>query len=282
MNEARLSVALPEYETELASNQRAALRSAALLAAPIVLAFTLLDRATTPDHWVPLLFVRILAAAVLLLIARNTHRLQSPVPLVALALAVICGTIEGGILATGGARSPYLTSGVAVLAGLGILIPLTARQSVVLQLIVIGFTIIPLLFGLQPGDGLPLFTSAAYLLAVGVVAAAGAALQDKLRRREHRARVEVARQIGLINLGTLAGGLAHELSTPLTWVSVELESLELDPLAASVREKVLAARAGTSRMREVLFAMRQGARLAGGDLREVMLPHEVEIGRAHV
>jgi signal transduction histidine kinase len=277
MNEARLSVALPEYETELASNQRAALRTAALLAAPIVLSFTLLDRATTPEHWLPLLFVRLLAASVLIGIARFTPRVQSPVPLVALALAVICGTIEGGILATGGARSPYLTSSIAVLAGLGILIPLTARQSVVLQLIVVAFTIVPLLFGLQKGDGLPLITSASYLVAVAVVAAAGAGHQNKLRRREHRARVEVARQIGLINLGTLAGGLAHELSTPLTWVSVELESLELDPLAASVREKVLAARAGTSRMREVLFAMRQGARLAGGDLRDVMLPHEVDV-----
>jgi len=40
------------------------------------------------------------------------------------------------------------------------------------------------------------------------------------------------------------------LSTPLTWVSVELESLESDPLAAPVREKVLAARAGTARMRK--------------------------------
>jgi len=87
----------------------------------------------------------------------------------------------------------------------------------------------------------------------------------------------VARQIGLINLGTLAGGLAHELSTPLTWVSVELESLEADPLAAPVRERVLAARAGTARMREVLIAMRQGARFAGGDLREVMLSHAVDL-----
>src|SRR5204863_9604484 len=117
-----------------------------------------------------------------------------------------------------------------------------------------------------------LTTSGSYLAAVGVVAALGAGLQEKLRRREHRARVEVARQIGLINLGTLAGGLAHELSTPLTWVSVELESLELDPLAASVKEKVLAARAGTSRMREVLVAMRQGARFAGGEMRDVILP----------
>ena len=110
-----------------------------------------------------------------------------------------------------------------------------------------------------------------------IVPVAGAHLQDTLRRREHRARNEVARQIGLINLGTLAGGLAHELSTPLTWVSVELESLETDPLAASVRERVLAARAGTARMREVLIAMRQGARFAGGDLREVMLSHEVDL-----
>jgi C4-dicarboxylate-specific signal transduction histidine kinase len=102
-------------------------------------------------------------------------------------------------------------------------------------------------------------------------------VHDGLRRREHRARVEVARQIGLINLGTLAGGLAHELSTPLTWVSVELESLETDPLAESVREKVLAARAGTARMREVLIAMRQGARFAGGELREVMLSHELDL-----
>src|SRR2546430_11732035 len=53
-----------------------------------------------------------------------------------------------------------------------------------------------------------------------------------------------------------------------------------DPLAASVRERVLAARAGTARMREVLIAMRQGARFAGGDLREVMLSHEVDLARS--
>src|SRR5204863_3850433 len=140
------------------------------------------------------------------------------------------------------------------------------------QVVGLGIAIVPLLFGMERGDLLPLCTAASYLATVAFVAVVGAHLQDRLRRREHRARVEVARQIGLINLGTLAGGLAHELSTPLTWVSVELESLELDPLAASVREKVLAARAGTSRMREVLVAMRQGARFAGGEMRDVILP----------
>jgi signal transduction histidine kinase len=277
MSEARLSVTLPEYETELAANQRTALRSAALLAGPILIGFTLLDRATAPEFWVPLLCARLAAAALLALVARASHRVATTVPLTAVAVAVISGTIEAGVFATGGARSPYLTSNIAVLAGVGILIPLTARQSIAVQLVGICVAVVPLLFSLQPGDALPLLTSLSYLVTVAIVAVAGAHLQDVLRRREHRARVEVARQIGLVNLGTLAGGLAHELSTPLTWVSVELESLEHDSLAAPVREKVVAARNATARMREVLIAMRQGARFAGNELRDVMLPDEVEL-----
>jgi signal transduction histidine kinase len=277
MTDARLSVALPEYETELAATQRTAMRNAALLAAPLLVAFTFLDRATTPPFWLLLLGVRLAAASVLGLVARLTQKLSSAFPLTLISVGVICTTIEAGVFATGGARSPYLISNIAVLAGVGILIPLTAAQAAIVQLIGLGIAIVPILFRMQPGDWLPLITSASYLLAIAIVAVAGAHLQDTLRRREHRARTEVARQIGLINLGTLAGGLAHELSTPLTWVSVELESLEADPLAAPVREKVLAARAGTARMREVLIAMRQGARLGGGDLREVMLSHEVDL-----
>src|SRR5207245_2881076 len=233
--------------------------------------------AATPPFWLPLLGLRLAAASVLGVVARLTAKPCSAFPLTLISVAVICTTIEAGVFATGGAHSPYLTSNIAVLAGVGILVPLTAMQAAIVQLVGLGIALVPVLFRMQPGDGLPLITSASYLLAIAVVAVAGAHLQDALRRREHRARVEVARQIGLINLGTLAGGLAHELSTPLTWVSVELESLEMDPLAASVREKVLAARAGTARMREVLIAMRQGARFAGGELREVMLCHEIDL-----
>jgi len=65
MTEARLSVTLPEYQTELAADQRTALRAATLLAAPIVVAFTLLDRASAPAWWLPLLGVRLIAAVAL-------------------------------------------------------------------------------------------------------------------------------------------------------------------------------------------------------------------------
>jgi len=277
MSEARLSVTLPEYETELAANQRTAMRSAALIGSVILLLFTLLDRATAPDVWLQLLAVRVVAAGLLALIARLANRTGSPFPMAVAAVAATCGTIEAGVFATGGAHSPYLTSHIAVLAAVGILLPLTASQAAMLQALGLTIAIVPVLFRLGPGDGLVVATNASYLLTIAGVAVAGAHLQDNLRRREHRARVEVARQIGLINLGTLAGGLAHELSTPLTWVSVELESLAGDPLAASVKEKVMAARAGTVRMREVLIAMRQGARFAGGELREVMLSQEVDL-----
>src|SRR5207253_6216393 len=85
------------------------------------------------------------------------------------------------------------------------------------------------------------------------------------------------RRTALFTQGALRGALAHEQPTPLPGVRVELESLEMAPLAASVREKLLAARAGTARMREVLIARRQGARFAGGELREVMLCHEIDL-----
>src|SRR3954470_9506736 len=96
MSEARLSVALPEYETELAANQRTALRTAALLSAPILIAFTLLDRATAPGFWVPLLCTRLAAALALALVARLSQRLVTMVPLTAVAVGVICATIEAG------------------------------------------------------------------------------------------------------------------------------------------------------------------------------------------
>ncbi|HEY5678000.1 MAG TPA: histidine kinase dimerization/phospho-acceptor domain-containing protein, partial [Myxococcales bacterium] len=86
----------------------------------------------------------------------------------------------------------------------------------------------------------------------------------------------MAKQMGLINLGTLAGGLAHELATPLTWVSMELDALDTEPLAEAARDKVRSARSGAARMRDVLSAMRQGARFASSELRDVMLRQELD------
>jgi signal transduction histidine kinase len=276
MTDPGLAPALPPYEAELEKNQRAAVRSAMLVAAPLLLAFFALDRVTAPAHFWQLFCVRVAASSALLAVARATRRRIAPVRLVACAVVVLCGTIEVGVFCTGGARSPYLTSNIAVLAGVGILVPLTVRQSIRLQLLGLAVALVPLLFIVNRADALALITSASYLVAIAIVSAAGAHLQDVLRRREHRARVEMARQMGLINLGTLAGGLAHELATPLTWVSMELDSLESEPLEEAAREKVRSARSGAARMRDVLSAMRQGARFASTELRDVMLKQELD------
>jgi len=65
---------MPSYQEELAASQLQAIRTACLLAAPLVLVFSLLDRAMVPHDWVPLLVVRAIASLVLLGCARAACR----------------------------------------------------------------------------------------------------------------------------------------------------------------------------------------------------------------
>jgi len=272
----RLPVVLPDYDAELVAQQRSAVRSAMLLAAPILVAFTLLDRAIAPAAWLSLLVVRLLAAFMLLAIGRAARRSERPERLAFAAVAIVCATIEVCVFATGGVRSPYLSANVLVFAGIGILLPITTRQAVGMYATALVIAVAPILPGLHRVDLLPLATATSYLMTVAILGVAGARLQDNLRRGEHRARIEIARQMGVINLGTLAGGLAHELASPLTFVGLELEMLESSPLDRENRERVVSARSGLSKMREILAAMRQGARFANGDLRDVVVHEEVD------
>ncbi|HET9751499.1 MAG TPA: hypothetical protein VFP52_01005, partial [Myxococcales bacterium] len=86
MTDPGLAPALPAYEAELEKNQRAAVRSATLVAAPLLLAFFALDRVTAPARFWHLLCVRLVASAALLAVARATRsRRVSPVSLAACA-----------------------------------------------------------------------------------------------------------------------------------------------------------------------------------------------------
>ena len=273
---ARVPVTLPEYSTELANRQRAGLRAAALLAAGLLVAFSGLDRATAPAKWLSLLGIRALAAVLLCGIAWWTKRTNRPALWAIAAVVVISGTIEAGVFATGGAQSPYLTSNIAVLGGVGILLPLTWREALKVQLTGLAIALVPLVPALNAANALPFATSASYLFTIAIVAVAGAHLQDQLRRGEHRARIEVARQMGLINLGTLAGGLAHELSNPLTYVTLELGMLRDSARDPRLRDRLTTVHEGVERMSSVLSAMRQGARFSGGDLRSVKIAEQLD------
>jgi signal transduction histidine kinase len=244
----------------------------------LIVAFSALDRAVTPAWWRPLLLVRLASGAILLLLA---WRLRDPRSRVSLIVAIVAFSVsvplEAGIFATGGVRSPYLYAVLLIVAGISILVPMRPRQAVVLHAEMLAITVLPLLFVVRGvDDALELGTRASFLLGTSIIGLVGAGIQDRLRRREHLARAEFARHVGLVNLGTLAGGLAHELATPLTSVSLELDALEATAPPGEHARYLRSAQTGLLRMRSILEAMKRGARVADGDQRDVELPLEIE------
>ena len=268
--EIRRDTPMPGYDEELIPSQRVAIRTTCLLAALLLILFALLDRAIAPQAWLPLLAVRALVAALLLLCAKLAARLP-PLLSSAMAVGLIAATIEIALIATGGAESPYLFAMMIVQAGVSMLVPLLPLQALLLNLETLAIALLPL----SPHFGMRMIVAASYLACMAVVSVAGAALEDRLRRREHLARAEFARHFGLLNLGTLAGGLAHELSNPLNALFLQVEMLARAP--DSVEKRVEKLRASLERMRNILEAMRNGARLSGGERRLVDLGREADL-----
>ena len=267
---------LPSYREELIHSQYPAIRTAALLAAALLLGFSLLDRVLSPQ-WASLLGLRLLGSVFLLICARAAEKERGPPLLLSgAAVLVIAGTVEAALLQTGGVSSPYLYAMMLVQAGVSILVPLRIVQVLVLNLMTIAVALVPLLARPLTAEQQPMLLAAAsYLACMGIVSVAGAAAQDRLRRREYQARAEFARHFGLLNLGTLAGGLAHELSNPLNALLMQVEMLARDP--ASMEKRLGKLRDAVDRMRNILEAMRNGARLTGGERRPIDLVHEVDL-----
>ena len=268
---------LPSYVEELIPAQLAAVRVACLLAAPLLLAFSVLDRVIAPALWLQLAGVRLLAGGLLLLMAQQARTPTMPVLSLSIAAnAVICATSEIAIFGTGTFHSPYLHGTMMVLAGIAILIPLRPQQALVLNLEALLIVLGPLLLARRgPGDDVAFGVATAYLVTLSMLCIFGASIQDRLRRREHQTRAEFARHAGLLNLGTLAGGLAHELSNPLNALFLQADMMTRDPASAPARVEKM--RGNLERMRNILEAMRNGARLSGGERRPVELAHEVDL-----
>lgn len=265
---------LPTFREELSQSQYGSIRTACILAAVLLVAFAALDRAFVVE-WTVLLALRLIGAVLLLVLARAAEKRRGPpMFLTGVAVGIIAGTIEVALFGTGGASaSPYLYSMMILQAGLAILVPMRPVEALLLNLEVLAIAFAPLLLHAIPAR--PLLVPGAYLGCMAVVSVAGAAVQDRLRRREHRSRAEFARHFGLLNLGTLAGGLAHELSNPLNALNLQVEMLSRDPANAAKRIEKL--RGSLERMRNILEAMRNGARLSGGERRPVDLVHEVDL-----
>jgi len=264
---------MPSYTEELDRSRPGALRVACLLSAGLLLAFSALDRSLAPHAFLPLLAIRIGAVLLLLLCWRWTR--TGPGLLVAAsAVAVTAGTIEWALVITGGAGSPYLFSMMLVQAGVSILLPMRAIEAALLNVEILAVALAPMAL-LQGQERALTHVAGSYLACMAVISVAGAFVQDRLRRREHQTRAEFARHFGLLNLGTLAGGLAHELSNPLNAIGLQVEMLARDP--SSTTKRVDRLLGSVARMRDILEAMRNGARVSSGERRQVDLAHEVDL-----
>jgi len=96
-----------------------------------------------------------------------------------------------------------------------------------------------------------------------------AVLRDVTERKEMLARLALADR--LISAGTLAGGVAHELKTPLAYVSSNLQFLEEalrqgeDPQGSEVAEALKDAIDGTGRLKRIVDDLRTFVRTPGTD-----------------
>jgi len=268
---------LPTFTEELRQAQRRMLRIGANLGAVLLVAFSATDALVAPEAWGRLLAVRAAAAVALLGLGVAVARSWIPELLAGvLILAAVCAPVEVAVFATGGLSSPYLLAMLIPLGAVSILVPLQLGEAAVLHGTVVGIALLPLA-NRASAEPRAFILAVAYFATLSLIGLVGAGLQEALRQREHRARGEAARQVGLANLGMLAGGLAHELSNPLAAVSLELELLERELGRPARLENV---HLGVARMRDILNAMRQGARVADGKLSQTDLSHQVELALA--
>lgn len=271
-------LALPSYADELRTAQQQSIRAACLLASPLLLSFALLDLVVVPDAWRLLLALRVVCSTGIALLGWRLGGAPRSVlgSLSALIMLVIV-PIEAGVLLSGGASSAYVAAGLLPMAGAALLVPLGPGAASVICAEVIVAMLGPVVLT-DLGELWAVVPAASYLACMSILAIVGAVLQDRLRRREHQLRHEAGRQAGLVNLGMLAGGLAHELASPLSVASLEIDRMVRHPeLSRLAADRLGPLNRAVARMTSILAAMRRGARLSDGSRRPVSIADEVGV-----
>lgn len=266
------------FEHELEGSQRRSVRITCLVAAPILLAFSALDAVVVPGHWGLLLGLRLGAGIAFLLLAAllGRHRI-SPFCALLVVLALVMVPIEAGVMLSGGAASPYVYAAMLPMAGAPLLVPLRPGQAAVICALIAAAVYVPILAAGTVADLETFATGASYLACMAVLTVIGAAVRERGFRREHETRLRAARQVGLANLGMLAGGLGHELSSPLVSMALGVEQLKDDPELATRGGKALERiDRAVQRMKNILDAMRSGTQVAGQRFGDVDLAQEIE------
>lgn len=107
------------------------------------------------------------------------------------------------------------------------------------NLAIVGITICAyaLIGSILPSELLPhLFGSLLFLLVLSVLAISGANIRQRSERMFREEQSKLVQASKLVSLGEMAGGIAHEINTPLSVISIRTENL-IESLSAKINDK---------------------------------------------
>jgi signal transduction histidine kinase len=218
------------YRREIESQPLAkALYRAVIVLFVINSAFIAVDWLVYPERFAAFLSVRIVLDAVLLFLYFATVR-RFPVA------STLATSAAGGwmlftvVSGTGGAASDYYVGLVLLLIGIGVLVPLSARQGSLAISLLFGCYVALVLLGDGPEDWKRLSLSLFFLGAAAFIGIMSCAYLDRMRfadfvqRREiERARDEL-RELDVAK-SRFTANIHHELRTPLTLTLAPVEAM---------------------------------------------------------
>jgi signal transduction histidine kinase len=273
----------PDFKSYLEGQNDAAVRLTCILCAALMPAGFVLDFMTNRGYVGEFLILRLLAAAVSLLVlgvSRVGALRRHSYPLIVLVILACTGAIEIMIIRlAGAASSPYYAGLNLCILGAGLVYVWTLRQALWACLMVLAMWLLPALWSGPMLYGA--FSNNLYFLVLtSIIAVAGNAMRYNLARREYEARTALAHastelQSSLERIRELDrlknqffANISHELRTPLALITAPIEELlSRSGQPEALRNTLQVILRNALRLHRLIDGLLDLARLEAGQLR---------------
>ena len=273
----------PDFKAYLEGHNTAAVRLTCILCAALMPAGVTLDLLTNRQFVFEFLGLRLVAAAVslLVLVLSRLQALQRySYPLIVLVILACTGSIEVMILRLGeAASSPYYAGLELCILGSGVVYVWSARQALFVCLMVLFMWLVPALWTRPPLYG-AFFNNLYFLTLTSIIAVAANGMRYRLARREYEARtaldqasaelkaaLERLRELDALK-NQFFTNISHELRTPLALIRAPIEELtSRGGLPEPVTNTLQVVLRNALRLHRLIDGLLDLARLEAGQLR---------------